>query len=301
MTINYRILIGHPLSSSDKKSLSKIIKDTFDEVNQIYNKWNPNSELSKLNKLKAHTPVEISAELEKFLHLTDKIVQLTEGRFDPTIEPLQSLWKKYLDLGTIPSEEEIQSLKQVIGWNNIHFDHGLFYKDYDETGLDLGGIAKGYCVDLLVMRLNQNGFDNVFVEWGGEIRASGIHPDKRPWTIFISRLNNTNPEDALAIVSLQNQAIATSGDYLQNWTVENESELKTYFHIIDPILMKPLVSSSQSIASASVLAPTCVLADGLATAAMMFPTSDAAQLWANKMIEQYPALNFWLISRLDLK
>lgn len=302
MTINYRILIGHSLSSMEKNVISQIIKDTFDEVNQIYNKWNPYSELSKVNQLKAHTPLKISFELEECLRLTDHIVKLTEGRFDPTIEPLETLWKKYLELGTVPPDKEIQSIAQLVGWNKIHFDNGLFYKDEEDIKLDLGGIAKGYCVDLIVTRLNRKGYDNVFVEWGGEIRASGEHPSKRPWTIYISGLNNTHPDDALAIIQLHNQAIATSGDYLQNWFVEQEGDEfgKTYFHIIDPVQKQPLESSLESIASTSVLASTCAFADGLATAAMMFPNSEKAYEWAHQLTQQYPELCFWIISRQDL-
>ena len=302
MTIDYRILIGQTLDSSDKKAISKIIEDTFHEVNRVYNKWNPNSELSSLNKLKAGIQVQLSPELEQLLLLTDDIVQLTEGRFDPTIEPVQALWKRYLEQDTIPSPAELQSLSLLVGWNKIHFAKGLFYKDGDEVSMDLGGIAKGYCIDLLVERLNHQGFKNVFVEWGGEIRVSGEHPDKRPWTIFISDLGNINPENALAIVNLQNQAIATSGDYLQNWLVSGEGDqMITYFHVIDPATLQPRMATLQSVASASVLASSCAFADGLATAAMMFSSVEEAQVWADKLKKQFPELSFWLVSRSEIK
>jgi FAD:protein FMN transferase len=300
MTIAYRILIGLPLTPTDKNSISKIIFETFNEVNQIYNKWNPDSELSRLNQLKAGVRVPLSGELLKLILLTDEIVRLTEKRFDPTIEPLQALWKEYLEKGQTPSPAEIESIAQVIGWSKIHYEEGLFFKDYDATSLDLGGIAKGYCVDLLVERLNKAGFANVFVEWGGEIRASGEHPDQRPWNIFISRLGDTNPENAIAILSLQNQAIATSGDYLQNWTIKDEgddSSTMTYFHVIDPFTLHPRKVTSLSVASASVVANSCAWADGLATAAMMFSNAQEAQAWADEIQSRWPKISFWIISR----
>lgn len=304
MTIDYRILIGHSLSASDKNSISRIIKKTFDEVDQIYNKWNPDSELSRLNKLKAGIKVRLSLDLEQLLVLTDTIVKLTDGRFDPTIEPLQALWKKYLEQGKTPSPTEIKSLAHVIGWNKIHFSDHIFYKDADETSLDLGGIAKGYCVDLLITRLNAAGFENVFVEWGGEIRASGEHPDKRPWNIFISHLGNTNPQEAIAIVSLHDQAIATSGDYLQNWKIKGEgdkAEEISFFHIIDPATLQPCIATQYSVASASVLASSCAFADGLATAAMMFSNVQEAQAWSEHIKKQFPELSFWIVSRPEIR
>lgn len=297
MTIDYRIIIGKNLDSQENKNAQKIIDSTFEEVNAIYNKWNPHSELSRLNRLPAAAKVTLSPELARLLQQTDEIVQLTEGRFDPTIEPLQALWKNKLAQGQIPSQAEIDALAPAVGWDKIHFQGGFFYKDHTLTSLDLGGIAKGLCVDLLVERLNKAGFPDVFVEWGGEIRASGHHPDDRPWNIFISRLGDSNPEHAIATLSLNDQAIATSGDYLQNWTVWIADSPVTYFHIIDPKSYHPLIINNESAASASVMAPTCTLADGLATAAMMFPTAAEARAWAQNLQKQNANLSFWIISR----
>jgi FAD:protein FMN transferase len=292
MTIDYRIQVGQPLDGADQEKISHIITDTFDEINQVYNKWNPHSELSRLNRLKALDKVEISPQLETLLTLTDRIVKLTEGKFDPTIEPLQEIWKKSLTVGTIPSLEEVEAIAPAIGWNKIHFGHGYFYKDHDLTSLDLGGIAKGYGVDLLTARLNEAGYKNIYVEWGGEIRAAGKHPGNRPWTIFISNLGDADPSHAIDIVALNDQAIATSGDYLQYWTLRDKEV--TYFHILDPTTLQPLTITKDSIASVSVVAPTCAVADGLATALMMFPTVEEAEGWCETNV---PDMSFWIEDR----
>lgn len=293
MTISYRILIGHPLSDSQERAAQTLVRSTFEEVDRIYNKWNPQSELSRLNQLPAHTTISISPELEHFLAVTQKVVEISQGRFDPTVEPLQQLWKERFSLGTTPTKEDIAAIIPAIGWDKIHFGNGKFSKDHSATQLDLGGIAKGHCVDLLVERLNAAGHPNVFVEWGGEIRASGQHPDGRPWNIFISRFGDSNPDHAIAHLPLQEEAIATSGDYLQHWTIEKT----TYFHIFDPKNYQPLIASSKSVSSASVRAPNCAFADGLATVAMMFPSLVEAETWAKEVQKQHPEVQFWLVSR----
>lgn len=293
MTIEYRIIIGEKIPSDKLAQTEKVILHTFQEINDTYNKWNPDSELSRLNRLHAGVIATISSNLERFLQMTDLVVTLTEGRFDPTIEPLQQLWKQHLVLGNIPSAADIDNIVPAIGWDKVHIANGMFYKDHDLTSLDLGGIAKGYCVDLLVERLNALGYANVFVEWGGEIRASGQHPDNRPWKIFISHLGSTNQEEAIAHVELTDMAIATSGDYLQNWHV-NE---KKYFHIFRPQTYCPLESTDHSIASASVVASSCFLADGLATAAMTFSSPQEAEEWTRKMQTQFPETKFWVVNR----
>lgn len=302
MFMNYRILIGSTLNSDSKKRIEGIISDVFNEINTIYNKWNPNSELSKLNRLKSGEHAILSKELARFLLRTQYIVELSHGRFDPTIEPIQQLWKETLSKGERPTTQEIKLLSPAIGWNKIHFDETTFYKDHDDTALDLGGIAKGLAVDMILERLEQDGHVNLFVEWGGEIRVSGSHPDNRPWNIFISRFGNTQPEQAIAHLSLFNEAIATSGDYLQNWTIYevNHKKVTTYFHIIDPHTHQPLVATPKSIASASIIAPNCMLADALATTAMLFESKTEATEWLSEVQKQIPGLKFYLFTRENM-
>lgn len=293
MTIDYRITLPTADYLQKKEQIHQIVDSVFEEIDTTYNKWNPHSELSRLNNAKANTPLPLSQQLEQFLKDTGTIVAMTDGRFDPTIEPLQRVWKKAMEQGREPSQADIAAITPAVGWHHIHFGNGTFTKDHDGTMLDLGGIAKGLAVDMLTERLHEAGIPDLYVEWGGEIRATGQHPDGRPWNIFISRLDNTDPEQAIAHVSLHDQAIATSGDYLQFWTVGD----KRYFHIIDPATHAPLVATATSVASASVLAPTCVLADGLATGLMTFSTVAEAQQWAEKIRVQNPDIAFWVVSR----
>ncbi len=295
MTIRYRVIVGAPLSPEDKKHIANAITSSFQMVHSIYDKWNPDSELSQLNKLKKGEQHPLSPELYQLLSITDQVVQLSGGRFDPTIEPIQRLWKEKLRLEKVPSSEEINAVKPFVGWKKIHFTSEMFYKDEEEAALDLGGIAKGHGIDLLTEALLSLGFQNVYVEWGGEIRAHGQHPTGRPWTIYISRLWDEDPTHAIATIHLKDQAIATSGDYLQNQTVKGA----TYFHIYDPISFQPLQATASSIASASVVANTCALADGLATAAMMFPTKEEATEWFNQLKSEDPSLSLWLVTRRD--
>lgn len=298
MVMEYKILIGKQLASTEIEKIRTIIDQTFDEVDLTHNKWNPLSEISRLNQLPAHQEVKISPELERLLDITQQIVTLSLGKFDPTTEPLQKIWKDKLDKGNTPSLQELEAIAPALGWKNIHFENGKFYKEHDLTQLDLGGIAKGYCIDLLVERLQNAGYRDCFVEWGGEIRASGKHPDDRPWKVYISRLGDSDPSHAVAIVDLNDQAIATSGDYLQNWHVyEKNKRSNIYFHIFDVDSLHPLEVTVHSIASASVIADTCAIADGLATAAMIFPDHEEAKTWAEGIENRFPSIHFWIVSR----
>jgi thiamine biosynthesis lipoprotein len=298
MTIDYRILVGHLLNPEQKLLIQEIIQGAFSEINAIYNKWNPHSEISLLNRLKAYETVTLSPQLYHFFSQIDQIVQLSEGRFDPTIEPLQQLWKTKLEAGFKPTPEEIEILKSCVGWDKIHFQEGVFYKEDSRTSLDLGGIAKGLCVDLLVERLKAIGFHHLYVEWGGEIRTSGAHPTGRPWQIYIRHFNTSDPNQAIAFLSLQDQAIATSGDYFQFWTVQDQAgHMQTYCHLFNPQTLSPLLVKPGSIASVSLVAKSCIMADGLAKVAMLFDSMEESKKWIEKIQEKYPDITFWLATR----
>lgn len=302
MTMHYKILIGQNIDPTQKAIIKNIIKATFDDTDCIFNKWNPESELSKLNSGKAGTATPLSADLLRLFKETDVVVKLSQGKFDPTIEPLQNLWKHKLASGSIPTHDEIEAIAPAIGWDKISFGNGIFTKKHDGTKLDFGGIAKGLCIDIMVERLNAEGYTDLYVEWGGEIRTCGRHPEGRLWSVFISRLGDISPENAIATVHLEDQAIATSGDYLQNWTirvadVEGNERPVTYFHIFDPRTLQPIEASYASVASTSVVANSCALADGLATIPMMFKDRSEATAWAESIQEQVPEASFWIISR----
>ena len=178
MTIPYCVQIGDRVNEREAVNIEEIICSTFVEIHQIYNNWNPDSEVSKLNQSPAHHPLPLSKELTQFLKQVDTLVTFTEGRFDPTVGPLSHLWKKSLQEERFPHEQELAQCQAAVGWNKVHCEQGYFWKEEPMTALDLGGIAKGYGVDLLVQKLGRAGFKNIYVEWGGRLTHGGFIPKK---------------------------------------------------------------------------------------------------------------------------
>lgn len=294
MTMEYRIQIGKALTSSEAEKVLQIVNAIFDHVNRTYNNWNPDSEISQLNRMPANKEVKISADLMRLLKITEHLVALTSGYFDPTVAPLAKLWKAQVQGAEMPPQEEIERLRPAIGWDKIVLTDDGFLKKHPLTSLDLCAIAKGYCVDLITEGLIAAGFSDVYVEWGGEIRAAGSHPEGRPWNIYISRLEDIDPSHAIDYIALHNNAVATSGDYLQSWQT---SDGHRYTHIINPKKLYPIEITSCNICSATVLADSCVVADALATAAVAFPESLLAETWAKQLQQEYPSIQFWFVTR----
>lgn len=296
MTINYRILIGKTLTAEQKIEVQHIINQTFQEINLIYNKWNPDSEVSQINRLKANTPFFLSEQLAYFLTQVDYYFNLTKGYFDPTIEPLQQLWISYLNQNKEPPSQEIEAIQATIGWNRFIIQNGILYKTNANARLDFGGIAKGYCVDLIIERLMAKGFINLYVEWGGDIRAIGQHPSKRPWHIFIAKPRSADPTQAIAHVDLADKAIATSGDYFQYWSIINSKGLETkYCHVFNPLTYRPCEIKEGSITSVSLTAKDCMTADALAKVFMLFESKQEAETWFLELKEHYPETECWIV------
>ncbi len=207
------------------------------------------------------------------------------------IEPVQQLWKSHLESGKIPPDQMLAEHKQYIGWKKLHFKDKTITKDHQKTSLDLGGVAKGYAIDLIAEKLDRLGFHNLYVEWGGDLTTKGKHPDGRPWRVLVTKWGM--PGDTNTVVELSGNAIASSGDYLQNWTVKNS----VYTHIFNPDSGDPLKVSDNSICSVSIAAPTCLLADTIATAAMLCKTPEEAVKWLKKVQMKHPTLRYWVFTR----
>lgn len=300
MSIAYRVLVGSPLGVDGQRSCQEIIDAVFDEIDAVYNEWNPDSEISQLNQADAATPIPLSDGLEGLFTSVDDIVRLSGGKFDPTVEPLIRLWRENLEGGRIPSDADCAFIADSVGWDKIHHEDGLFSKDCDRTQISLSAIAKGLCVDMISERLTEAGYRDTFVEWGGEIRSHGHHPEGRPWRVLVT--SDGSPSHATKVVDLVDQAIATSGVCHQQWHVEDSAHnTKTFTHIIDPTMQRPLEVGEGNIVSATVIAPTCALADSIATAAMLFPSvADAAQ-WVQELQQTHPQIQIWLFRSMTIQ
>lgn len=281
MTMPYHITVGKQLSPKEHKAVFEVIEKTFAEVHETFDNWNPDSEISRLNAVGKDTLIPLSPALQDLLTLCGEVVSLSGGRFDPTIEPLGKIWRESREKNEAPPTEALQIACDALGWDHITIHNGIFKKDNDSTRLDLCAISKGICIDWIVERLQQLGIENLMVEWAGVIRAIGHHPETRDWLIRINPGLTVN-QQPMAPIPLRNSAIATSGN--------------PFFQIIDPLTASPVEKTEYSVAFSTVIAPTCALADALATASLLFSTRKEAESWAQEVVELHPEVRFWILS-----
>lgn len=247
--------------------LQERIDRRLEEINRSMSPYLPDSEISRFNRFReVGVEFPISADFLRVMRTAGLLHGLSEGAWDGTVNPLVDLWGfgRSGRPGRRPPAEKIEALLGDVGFDKIEVrDSGALVKRQAAVSLDLSSIAKGYGVDQVADEIRRAGFHDFLVEIGGEVYAAGFRPDGRPWRVGINRpKTDARFDDVYKVVALRDQAFATSGDY-RNFFVENGER---YSHIIDPRTGCPV---PRGVVSASILAETCALADGLATAVMV--------------------------------
>ncbi|MEL7092291.1 MAG: FAD:protein FMN transferase [Pseudomonadota bacterium] len=160
---------------------------TIADVERLFSLYDPTSDLVELNtsgKLRA------PARFKALMRLSDRAHRLTNGLFDPTVQPL---WRALAEGGNIAAA------RALIGWDRVGFQGDLIRLGVGQA-LTFNGIAQGFATDLVADILRDHGFNRTLVNIG-EYRAEG-----GSW-----RLGVADPvHGLLATRTVQTGAIATS-------------------------------------------------------------------------------------------
>lgn len=202
-----------------------------------------------------------------------KINRLSEGVFDPTLGPLITAWGFGKGHRATRDTLRLDSLLAITGINRTRIENGLLLKEDARIEFNFSAIAKGYGCDRVAEMLMRNGVTNFMVEIGGEIRCGGKSPSGGRWRISVDRplLADSVVHESQCILELAGGGLATSGNY-RNYRREGGRVLG---HTISPVTGRPVETD---VLSASVVAPTAMEADALATALMALGSERAKRL-----------------------
>ena len=254
----YRVkLYSDKPARAHKKDIDKFLK----LFNNVFSTYIPDSEISKINKSKFNK-VKMSDTMSKLMTVSLDIGRKSRGYFDVTVAPLVNLWGFGLEgERKKPSDEEISKQLQIIGTHKLRIKDNWLEKDNKNLTIDMSAIAKGFGVDELVKFLEYEGYKNLLVEIGGEVRTRGKKSDGSLWRIGIEGPNESLGSKIVKVVPLVNMAMATSGSY-RNYIKYGDD---VFTHTIDPKTGRPITHKTLSV---SVLHDYCADADAWATALM---------------------------------
>ncbi len=274
-------LSGHTMGTTysikivtGKKIDSEIIQQDIDSIliniNRQMSTYILGSEINQFNAYLGTIPFQISPEFYQVVKRAFHWTHLTNGAFDITILPLTTAWGfGPRGIASYPTNLEIQSAIRRSGYEQLVLHLSCIQKLNPNVQLDVNAIAKGFGVDVIASYLTEKDISNYMVEIGGEVYCSGVNSHGSVWNIGIESPHKTN-RSLLGIVDLDNQAIATSGDY-RNF---HKSDERIISHVIDPRNGEPVTT----VPSASVITDNCMDADALATALMVMGRVDGLNL-----------------------
>lgn len=245
----------------------------LERLTAALDRFNPQSDISRVNR-SAGQWVSVDTETVEVIQKALELAELSGGTFDPTVAPLADLWGFVEDPTAEPgpgssptlmrgqkppADEAIRKTLAAVGYAFVEVDAagGRVRLTKEGAALDLGGIAKGYAADRAAELLRERGIESALINLGGDMYALGKKPNGAEWRIAVQhpRLLGDN---YIAIISLSDRAVVTSGDYERYF----EYEGVRYTHLIDPRTGYP----QQGVASVTIVAPSGTQADALATA-----------------------------------
>jgi thiamine biosynthesis lipoprotein len=237
------------------------IQATLDLVESKMSHYQPGSELSRFNRSRATEPFPVSSETFEVVQHAFRLSEVTGGALDVTVGPLVNAWGfGPVEPQSLPPDAGLLArLRDHMGYTKLELDQAAstIRKRDPELECDLSAVAKGYGVDRVAAALGAEGLMRFMVEVGGEIVATGLNQQGGPWRIAIER--PAMDGGVQRVVPLSGHAMATSGDYRNVREVDG----RLFSHTIDPRTGRPV---EHQLASVSVIAELCVVADGLATA-----------------------------------
>jgi thiamine biosynthesis lipoprotein len=253
--------------------------------------YDPESALSRLN---AHGVLQQpDVDLTAVLNLSKQVSLRSAGAFDVSMQPLWKVWSQAKEESRLPTQRELQQAKRFVNWRAVELSASSVRLNLSGMSLSLNGIAQGYASDKARAALEAHGIQHAVID-AGETSLLGHAPNNQPWSFSIEHaamgegkkseakqdLHLNNDKSTMPIIVADGRAMATSSDSHTVFSADHK-----HHHILNPHSGdSPLYWSS-----ATVLAPSCVMADALTKVFFMLPPAQinsAARRWGVDVVLQ---------------
>jgi thiamine biosynthesis lipoprotein len=272
----------YSIKYEDVEDYTVEIDSIFKVIDASMSTYKPESLISRINK--GDTTVVLDEHFIRVMELSRMVYEASGGLFDPTIGILVNAYGFGPEKVEVIDSLTLVKLLPFVGFSKVQVVQNHLVKTYPETTLDFNAIAQGYTVDVIGEFLESKNIRNYMVEIGGEVKAIGVNPDGKLWSIGVQN-PDPNAEQALeTIVYLDYQSVATSGNYRK---FKVDANGKKYVHTINPITGK---GEPSNLLSATVITEDCAMADAYATSLMVMGYDKSMEF-----LKIHPELEVFLI------
>lgn len=254
-------VVGHAASQRARRERKQRVDRAlawFTHIEQTCSRFDAKSELRRLCA-RVGDAVPVSAALFESVQFAREVAQRTNGAFDPTVG-VRMESRGY-------TQEHRTGTSSPSGLDDARATYRDIEVDRDAQTitlhapmvLDLGAVAKGLAIDAAATELESLG--NVAIDAGGDLFLLGTRADGAPWRVGLRHPSDTDA--TIETIAVCDAAVCTSGSYERG------------AHILDG--RDDAVSVSQ-VASATVMGPSAMVADAMATAAFVLGPADGVAL-----------------------
>ncbi len=252
-------VVGHGADAQQQQERAKAVDRAIDWFQQIHDsctRFDPKSELSQLTA-QVGKPTLVSPLLYQAVRFALAVAEESGGAFDPTVGHRMELRGFNREFRSGLVVRTANPPDRTASYRDVHVDpHRQEITLLRPLVLDLGAVAKGLAIDMAVRELEA--FANFAVDAGGDLYLGGHNTEGKPWAVGIR--HPRDEEQLLATLHVSDGAVCTSGDYERRSPIETAEH-----HIMDA----RSGASATALASVTVLAPSAMVADALATAAFV--------------------------------
>ncbi len=259
------------IQTTDPQAAERADRAAVAEIHRltaVFSTFDETSELCRWRRGEHRRP---SLELVEVLQAAALWHTLSAGAFHPACAALRRHWRDAEQVQCLPTSVKLTELANALRELPFRVQGTGKEVSVEQVGdcadVDLNALAKGYIVDAAVTAARQAAggtADWVVVNAGGDLRHSGagevtvgVEDPHEPY-------DNAPP---LCHLRLADAALATSGSAHRGFRIGDHQ----FGHVIDPRTGRPVAHT----ASASVIAPSALLADAAATVAMVLAPAEA--------------------------
>ena len=249
--------------------------DWFSQVETTCSRFDTTSELRGL-ATRVGVPVTVSPMLFQALQFALAVADESDGAFDPTIG------RQMESLGFNRSHRDDRRVMSPFDNAPVSFRDVMLDAEQQTVCLtrpvafDLGAVAKGLAIDLAARELAA--FANVAIDAGGDQYFRGRNAHDEPWSVGIR--HPRAHDRTITTLRVTDRAVCTSGDY-ERVLPPQSGDGPAVHHLRDA----RTGATAAALASVTVLAPTAMVADALATAAFALGPDDGRALLARHGVD----------------
>jgi thiamine biosynthesis lipoprotein len=289
-TQDYRYLMGTSISVEAFGGTEAVRREAIEgafaavtEVDRLMSNYRDDSELALVNRRAAAEPVRVSDAMLAVLRAAAEVSERSGGAFDVTVGPLVRLWGFHDRKPHVPDAVELARVAPLVGYRNVVLDAAAHTVRFRRSGveIDLGGIAKGFAVELAAGVLRERSLAG-FIDAGGNQFVVGQPPGKTSWSVGIK--DPGRPERILGVVEVAAGSISTSGQYANSLRVGSRS----FGHVLDPRTLQPCDAAE----SVTVVGPDATLADALSKVGLVLGPARGREV-----IESFPSMTALVVYR----